>query len=98
MVCYKLMNRETGEVPELSKIDEEIATLLGKHADPQQFCYLGDNPEFGHILNWNNTVGLAMAMGKTFDEIRALWHDNQEILKICDYLEQHYEIISWRKY
>ena len=96
MVHYELMNKLTGEIPTLDDIDYQICRLLGKPYNRQHFCHLGNKPEYRDFFNWNNTVGLAMAMGKTWDEIRALWSDDDEILRICDYLEEHYDIINWR--
>lgn len=96
MVHYELMDKRTGEIPSLDDIDKQICDILGKHYDPQHFCYLGNCPEWRDYINWNNTVSLAMAMGKTYQEIRELWPDSIEILAICDYLESKYKIINWR--
>lgn len=96
MVHYELMDKRTGEIPSLDDIDKQICNLLEKPYRRQHFCYLGNKPEYRDFLNWNNTVGLAMAMGKTWNEVRALWSDDDEILAICDYLEERYDIINWR--
>lgn len=96
MVRYELMDKLTGEIPSLDYIDKQMCLLLGKPYNRQQFCYIGNKPEYAEWLNWNTTVGLAMAMGKTWDQIRELWSDNDEILAIVDFLERNYEVICWR--
>ena len=96
MVHYELMDKRTGEIPSLDDIDYQICCLLGKPYNRQHFCHLGNKPEYRDLLNWNNTVGLALAMGKSWDEIRELWSDDDEILAIVDFLERNYEVICWR--
>lgn len=96
MVHYELTDKRTGEIPSLNDVDKQICSLLGKTYSKQHFCYLGDTPEFADFLNWNNTIGLALAVGKTYGEIRQLWSNNQEVQIIVNYLESKYEVMNWR--
>lgn len=93
MNCIKLVDIETGEIKPLTDVDEEICKVLDKPFDENKWCYLGKERIEG--VDWYNTICFALAMGHNYDKIKELWSDCDEILKIVDYLEQHYKPEAW---
>lgn len=72
-----------------------------KHAvfqdiDDEMRAHFGEPPDSEHWLwYWYDCIGLALACGKTWDEIRELFEDSPELLKVVDYLEERYVPDCW---
>ena len=87
MMCFRLLDKETGEAMELNKVDEEICELLGEPVDPNYYCPIFKHPRMN--ISWYDSIGMALACGKSYAECRELT-DNEVILKVIDYLESKY--------
>lgn len=91
-LCFQLFDKD-GNSPTMQKLDEEICKLFNKPVDPKYYCPLYEwtsSEGYYQALNWYDTVGLALAQGNGYDDIRKLWPDWQEALKLIDYLESKY--------
>lgn len=108
-VCFQLFKKnEDGTVSKtaakLDDVDKEICTLLGHEYNPKKWCGLTKDRVDG--LDWYNIVGLCIAMGRTCDEIKetvlsgehADNEVNSNIIKVCDYIKEHYDSNSWREF
>ena len=49
-----------------------------------------------YYRNWYNTIGIRLAMGKTFAEIKEVYKDND--ISVIEYLESKYVPNAWREY
>ena len=82
--CLTLTSKATNEPTSFVQIDEEICAHLGVPVHPTKYVH-----------GWYDTIGLCLAMGKTFDEQRRIFAECPELLKIIDYLDEHYIPDSW---
>jgi hypothetical protein len=95
MLCFQLFDKNTNRAVSLNQVDEEICALLGEPVDTKAYCPIfkwEDKVSFGtiqHAISWYDTIGLALATGKSYDECREL-SDNENVRKILDYLESKY--------
>lgn len=89
MNYFKLIDKATGEVADLNTtVDGQICELLGRPIDEHHYCSILEDAE----ISWYDTIGLALACGKTFDDIRETWHDVDNVLRVVDFLEAHYTV------
>jgi hypothetical protein len=44
---------------------------------------------------WYDSIGLLLATGKSWREIREVFSDDPEIIKIATWLEEHFDVESW---
>ncbi len=85
MHCIKFIKKGTEETVELDEVDKLVCEALGKEYNPKKWCYLGEKRVEG--VDWYNTVAFALALGKTIAEVKELWKDCDEIIKICEMIE-----------
>ena len=82
---FQLKSIETGEPKNFVELDHEMCEHFGIKPDPDHW-----------LMDWYNFIGLALSMGKTFDEIRAyVYKDETPMLDIIDYIEQRYVPEAW---
>jgi len=91
--CYQLIDKLTDEIVPLTEVDSMLCKHFGvKEHDRDWFC------------NWNNRIGLDLAMGKTLDSLRQEyptkdWYKDHEdletLLKIIDFLEEKFYAHAW---
>src|SRR5258708_33789037 len=73
--CFSLTRKSTGEVVILQEVDNELRR------------YFKEPPDTEHWLwSWYDTIGLALALGRSFDDIIRECHDN---------LEQHPDSVQY---
>ncbi len=82
--CFQLINRETGKADSFVEIDETICKYMDWPIDGDKFAF-----------GWYDVIGLGLALGKSFDEIRRYYTDEPELLKIIDWLDQRYTSDAW---
>ncbi len=84
--CFQLYRNGTA-VP-LNIIDEEMCRYFSADCHPTRY-----------FMAWYDWVGYFLAMGKTFDEIRALSRDGElaYLIEIIDWIEAHFQPTSWHE-
>lgn len=96
---FKLINKETKHETHLFDVDKEICEHLGLPFNEKKWCGMMKEPVEG--IDWYNIIGLCLACGNTYAELRDKigdkytesgkeLHDN--MLKVIDYLEAHYDV------
>ncbi len=86
--CFTLTRKSTGPVP-LNKIDEEICAMMGVPFHPVKYHQ-----------GWYGTIGFALAMGDTFEKIKADiakgdWVPKEPLLKIVNWLDTNFVANAW---
>lgn len=84
--CFQLIDKKTGKAADLREID----TALWIH-------FNGHEPEGNSAWykGWYNTIGLLLSCGKSFDEIKEIYFDDQLYQSIIDRLSCSYESSAW---
>jgi hypothetical protein len=92
--CYQLTAKDfVGPCPRaerLASIDEKICAYFGAEPHPVHW-----------YQNWENNIGLLLACGRSWDEIRAICRDpengehGEALAKIADFLEERYDVSAW---
>jgi hypothetical protein len=85
--CIQLFRKsdpEPREAVRFQEIDEELCRVFDQPCDPKYWLW-----------GWYDNICLFLSLGKSFDYIRDLYKDCPEIIKVCDYLEEHYTPNSW---
>lgn len=86
MNCFQLFDKE-GNSPTMQELDIDICKLLGEPVDPKYYCPVFKHPSLN--ISWYDTVGLALACGKSYDDIRNDFK-NENVRKVVDFLESRY--------
>ena len=92
--CFQLTRKGATEPSTLVEVDNAICANFGVEPGDDWFC------------NWYNSIGLALACGRTFDQIRAdcRYVDTDEayirahymmLTRIATFLEQNYDVYAW---
>ncbi|MDA3808600.1 MAG: hypothetical protein PF440_11900 [Thiomicrorhabdus sp.] len=91
-VCYQLTRVGEDKPSMLQDIDSELWEKFSSTPEPE------NNDKW--FLNWHNTVGMLLAMGKTFKDIRRILDLPSESVddKVLTYLETNYTSNSWREF
>ena len=82
--CFQLINRETGKADAFQDIDEAICWDLGWPVDEERYAH-----------GWYDSIGLGLARGRTFEELRDYFVDAEELLQIIDWLDARYTPDAW---
>lgn len=83
--CFQLISKETKEPELLQKIDTDLWIRFN-----------GSEPEGNSkwFMNWYNTLGLLMSIGKTWEDLREIYPEPFET-EVINYLAEKYDISSW---
>ncbi len=84
--CFALTKKGENEPTKLTAIDDEMRVAFGEPPDGENWLW-----------HWYDCIGLALACGKTWDQIREIFEDSRELLMVVDYLEERYESDCWRE-
>lgn len=89
--CFTLTrksNLEAGPV-KFVEIDAELCKHFNEPVD-----------EVHWYLGWYDSIGLGLALGKSWDELRTWWkeEDAAQMLRIIDYLEENFTPNAWYQY
>lgn len=81
----------------LTKIDEEEPTKLQEVDDDLWLKFTGSVPEPNEewFRGWYDCVGLDLALGRTFTEIKAGYSVNSRMGPVVEYIEKHYTARCW---
>ena len=82
--CFRLIDRETGNIPTLVQVDAILCENWNTPCDPVKY--------FEH---WVDLIGMPLAMGKTWEDVREQWADDPYLLPIIDFLEARYTVEAW---
>jgi hypothetical protein len=82
--CFTLTKKSEDKRAVFQTIDDEMRAHFGEPPDAERWLW-----------GWYDSIGLALACGKTWDEIRKLFEDSPELLKVVDYLEERYVSDCW---
>ena len=82
--CFTLTKKGEDKPARFQVIDDEMREHFGEPPNANKW-----------LLGWYDCVGLALACGRTWDEIREVFGDSHEYLKIIDYLEERYVSDCW---
>jgi hypothetical protein len=82
--CIQLIDKVTGEPEVFATIDNKLCAHLNVEPHPVRF-YAG----------WYDCVCLLLSMGKTYAEVRTIYHDCPDILSVLDFLEPRYTPSAW---
>lgn len=82
---------EKKEAVRLTTVDEELCAYLGKEVHPEYWCG-----------GWYDTIGFALACGKTFDDMRTCIRDNEPddeqaafALKMINWFDDNFTSDAW---
>ena len=100
-ICFKLLDKQTGETISLNRIDESICNeVLNVPVDVKS--YGGGYVDGG--FNWYDTIGFQIAAGKALGSVELrdhylksdLWAEEAPVISsIMDFLEAHYTSYSF---
>lgn len=80
--CYQLIPLDSNEPATLQSVDEAICKHLNIPVDPDKW-----------VRNWHNVIGLGLALGYNFPELREKTEGLEDII---DFLETHYIALAFR--
>jgi hypothetical protein len=81
---FKLIRKDNKEPEHLMIVDERLAREVGK-CEPDPECW---------FRNWYNTIGLLLAIGRTWDQILDVGFSD-ELVEVLFFLEEHYTPDAW---
>jgi len=83
---FQLISKQTGEATPFNKIDEELCDNFEQPVD-----------EHKYLSGWYDSIGLRLALGKSFDEIIAEFKELklEALTLIAEYLQEHYNANNW---
>lgn len=85
MPNYFMLIRKGESAPTLFvHVDNELREAFGEPPDEDRWLY-----------GWYDTIGLALALGQNWEQIRTVFSDCEDLLKIVDYLEERFDTDSW---
>lgn len=79
--CFQLI--QDGEAVRLQEVDDKMREHFGAPPDAERW-----------YEQWYDTVGFALALGKDWTEIRAMFADC-ELDPVIDWLETNYTVDAW---
>lgn len=84
MHCFQLIEKESGEAIPLATIDDRMRVFFGMPEDAESYLW-----------GWKNIIGLAIACGKNWEEMKDIFSDSEKALKIISYLSERYDAEAW---
>ena len=87
--CFQLIKKGETEPSILQDVDTEMWNHF-KGGEPK-----GNDRWY---RSWYDIIGLGLAMGKTWNELREMYTDRPRLLEIIEYLEDHYTTDAWREF
>lgn len=82
--CFQLISKETGKADSFCEIDEKLCANFDWPVDPVSYTH-----------SWYDILGLRLACGRSFEDLRGYCTDEPELLQIIDWLDEHYTSDSW---
>lgn len=83
--CYTLCPKDNPqERAILQEVDDKMREHFGADSDKENW-----------YLNWHNTVGLCLSLGKNWNEVRESFEPDSPLHPVIDWLEENYIPNSW---
>lgn len=82
--CFMLIRKGEPALTPLADVDNELRNAFGEPPNEDRWLY-----------EWYDTIGLALALGKNWEQIRTIFSDCEDLLKTVDYLEGRFNAHSW---
>lgn len=86
--CYQLL-RDGVPVP-LAHVDEEMCRHFDEPVHPTRY-----------YQSWHDVIGYELAMGRTFDQIRATltssYSEYPQLVEIANWIEKHFTARAWHE-
>lgn len=82
--CFQLLDKKTGEPVRLNTIDERLCDELFEPCRPREWLY-----------GWYNYLGLGFALGRSMEEMKATFSDDEDLLRVLSILERDYAVRCW---
>ena len=79
--CFQLLERDTNTPASFADIDEQLCNHFNTPVDEKLY-----------YRAWYDVVGLGLAMGKSFEQLREML---PEYIDIIDFLDAHYTTTAW---
>ena len=87
MPNYFKLHRD-GSLVHLIQVDEEMSRHFGEEPHPTKW-----------FAGWYNSIGFYLAMGRSWDEIRAIYAedavDGPLAIEIINWLDANFQVNSW---
>lgn len=83
---FKLIDKQTGEPTVFNQIDDDMRRQFNQPPDSEKYLW-----------HWYDIIGLGLALGNTWDDLRELYNDDSELMGVIDYLEQYYKPEAWAR-
>lgn len=80
----RLLEKGTTTVADWFDVDARFAKFIGVEVDPEQWAG-----------NWYNTLGFALACGRTWDELRDIFAERAEWV---DWFEENFDVHTWHSF
>lgn len=85
MSNYFTLTRNGSDKPAaFTLIDEEICQHFGAPVDDDRY-----------FMEWYNTIGLGLAIGKTWEQLEEIFKNSPTTLKIISFLRNNYTADAW---
>lgn len=85
-VCFCLIPKGTSRVEKLPEVDDKMREAFHAPTDDTDW-----------YLDWYDTIGLMLALGKNWEQIRKVLEGSEELIAIANWLEGRYEVDCWRE-
>ena len=85
-VCFQLFKKGSTEPEVFQDIDVEICNHFGVEVDDVKW-----------YCDWYDCIGVLLATGRTFQQVKEVHHSWKELCKVVDFLEDNYTTRSWRE-
>lgn len=84
--CFTLtrLNKPEEGPVSLTKIDEEMCKHFNVECDPVKY-----------YCEWYNTIGLMLAIGRTFEEIFEIFEGSERTIEIAKWLQANFTTDAW---
>ena len=82
--CFTLTDKTTGERAVFAYIDNDMRKHFNQPDDPDKYLW-----------GWYDIIGLGLALGNSWDELRSINATYPEMLDVIDYLEERYTPDAW---
>ena len=82
--CFQLIPKGSDEPSKMVDIDAAICEHLGIEFSTEFWA-----------LGWYNSIGLGLAMGRNWDELKDILISDPELVKVIDFLQERYNVSAW---
>jgi hypothetical protein len=93
--CFELHKKGETVKTDFFVIDKELCDLVGETPHETHWVSaLSDIPTTSQVGNWMDTIGMGLACGRSFADIKANYNDPR-MGKFIDHLSAKYDVRAW---